>query len=88
VETAIRLIREFSELLKTRFREVVIIAMGFVIYKQAIIIVQLHADYNIMQEKDKQEQIAIFREVMEKQSIVLDKSNQIVQKADTIISNQ
>lgn len=62
--------------------------MGFVIYKQAIIIVQLHADYNVMQEKDKQEQIAIFREVMEKQSIVLDKSNQIVQKADTIISNQ
>jgi len=88
METTLKLIKEFSELLRTRFREVVIIAMGFVIYRQSIEIVKLNANYNIKAEKDKQELISVFREVMNKQSIVLDKSNQIVSKADTLIRSK
>jgi len=81
MEAVTKLIRELAELLKTSLREVVIIALCYIVYVQ-------HGDNKALQEKDSQDKLNIFREVMNKTDKVMDKTNQVMDKADTIITNK
>lgn len=93
METAIKALRELADLLRTRFREVAIIALCFVVWKQQLYIVKQDANYKLTMEKknkqieDKNQQvITIFRQILEKQQQVLYKANRLVQKTDTLVS--
>lgn len=82
MEAIIKALKELSDLLRTRFKEMAIIALCVVVYKQ-----QIHSWQQDVEMAKKNEQIiSLFRETMMKQQDILYKTNQIMNKADTIIS--
>lgn len=88
MEAVTKLIRELAELLKTSLREVVIIALCYIVYVQHGDNKALQVQMRLDKEKDSQDKLNIFREVMNKTDKVMDKTNQVMDKADTIITNK
>lgn len=93
METAINALKELAELLRTRFREVAIIALCFCVYKQQMYIVKIDANYKVSMEKknqqleDKNQQVInMFKNILEKQQQVLYKADRLVQRTDTLVS--
>jgi len=86
MEAIIKLLKEFSDLLQTRFKEMVIIALCYIVYVQHGDNKQLTEQVLLEKEKSKQDQINVFREVMNKTDKLMDKTSEIVQKTDTIIT--
>lgn len=88
MEAVVKLIRELSELIKTNLREVVIIALCYIVYIQHGDNKALQVQMRLDQERNSQEKLNIFREVMNKTDQVMDKTNQVMDKADTIITKR
>jgi hypothetical protein len=84
METAIRLIREMAELLRTRLNQVVIIALAGALYYSVKHNIECEARSREDSKENTQQIIAIFKETLQKNMEVMDKVTIIVDRIDSV----
>ncbi|HWV69516.1 hypothetical protein [Chitinophaga sp.] len=80
-------IKDGIELIKTNFKEAVIIGLAYWNYLQHGEIAAMQVQNRLDAERNKQEIVTIYRDVMNRQDQITQKAGMVVDKVDTLVNH-